>query len=104
MTRSLDLAREIVTDPARYVDWPSALPAAWATLMEARGRRVALDRIATPAHLIDRHGATAGLDDIHAHRAARIRNRIQAHMARIGTTGPAPLILPATAPDTPHDA
>lgn len=85
-------AREIVTDPA-FADQPAILATAWAALMEARGCRVDLDRIARPDHLIDRTGACADVDAFTAGRARRIRDRIRAHAAAIGITRPPPLIL-----------
>lgn len=84
------VAREIVTDPDRFADQPAILGLAWAALMAARGRRVDLDRLGQPGHLVDRTGACEGLSDIMAGRAMRIRAAIA---ARGGATRPAPLIL-----------
>ena len=87
-------ALDIVNDPALYCNYPSVLPCAWETLMHARGNRVDMARIATPRHLIDRHGGASGtIHDLQSGMAARIKARIAARAAKIGHTGPAPLIL-----------
>lgn len=85
-----DQARDLVADPHLAGDLPPAVLAdAWATLMQARGRAVRVDRLGPPRHLIDRNGDCEALSDLMAGRAMRIR----AAIARRGNPRPAPLIL-----------
>ena len=45
-------ARQVLANPAAFHDKPAVLASAWATLMEARGNRVHLERLGPPAHQV----------------------------------------------------
>jgi len=78
------VAFDVVTRPDTYALQPALLAHAWATLKEARGQSVNLDRIAAPAHLIAPAAPPVRRRDAPPHvspaTAERIRARIRAHM------------------------
>jgi hypothetical protein len=90
-------ARDITANPAPYADQPALLQDAWAELKAKRGQSVRFDRIGDPQHVIDRHSACDGIDDLAHNRLHRIRARIAAHVQATGITGPAPLICKGAA-------
>ena len=87
--------RDVLTDPATYCDLPGLFAEAWAAHAATRVRKVDLDQLGPPAHLIAPAEATCA-------SAARIRARIARHVRRRGYAGPAPLILNDAAPATTH--
>ena len=80
-TRSTETARAVVTNPEHFHTQPAVLACAWDILMAERGKRVDLDHLGPPAHLVRTHRANVVADDF-ADRAPRILARIRRHVAQ----------------------
>ena len=74
-------AHAVVTNPETFYDQPDILAVAWELLMAERGKRVELDHLGPPAHLIKTHRANIVADDF-VDRTPRILARIRRHVAQ----------------------
>mgnify|MGYP003149098237 FL=1 len=74
-------ARSVVTNPEQFHCQPTILACAWDILMTERGKRVDLERLGRPAHIVESAPGNPVTVDSEA-RAARIRERIRRHVAK----------------------
>lgn len=74
--------REVIANPGDHAHEPERFRAAWSIELALKGRSFCERRVGAPAHLIAPAAPTP------------LAERIRAHAARIGRTGPTPLICP----------
>lgn len=79
--QTTNTARAVVTNPEHFHSRPAILACAWDILMAARGKRVDLDRLGPPAHIIETKAMNQVLADFDS-RAERIRERIRRHVSQ----------------------
>ncbi len=80
-TRSTETARAVVTNPEHFHKQPAILACAWDILMAERGKRVDLDRLGPPAHIVKAEPFNPVLADFDS-RTPRILARIRQHVAQ----------------------
>jgi hypothetical protein len=83
-TRSTETAHAVVTNPEHFHTRPAILACAWDILMAERGKRVDLDRLGPPAHIVEAKPSNPVLADFDS-RSPRILARIRHHVVQ--TTG-----------------
>ena len=86
-TRSTETAHAVVTNPEHFHTQPAILACAWGILMAERGKRVHLDRLGPPVHIVKAEPFNPVLVDFDS-RAPRILARIRQHVAE-STSGDA---------------
>ena len=80
-------ARQVLANPAAFHDKPAVLASAWATLMEARGNRVHLERLGPPAHRVI-PDVIRPMPSLAERIAARVHNHATVQGYRTAATGP----------------
>jgi hypothetical protein len=86
-TKTIHTAHAIVTNPEHFHTQPAILACAWDILMAERGKRVDLDRLGPPAHIVKAEPFNPVLADFES-RTPRILDRIRQHVAQ-STSGDA---------------
>lgn len=81
ITDSTATARSVVTNPEHFHSRPAILACAWDILMAERGKRVDLDRLGPPAHIVKAEPFNPVLADLD-NRTPRILARIRQHVAQ----------------------
>ncbi|GEM_PF-2473310 len=79
--RSTETAHAVVTNPEHFHTQPAILACAWDILMAERGKRVDLDRLGPPAHIVEAKPSNPVLVDFES-RSPRILARIRHHVAQ----------------------
>lgn len=79
--RSTETAHAVVTNPEHFHTQPAILACAWDILMTERGKRVDLDRLGPPAHIVKAEPFNPVLADFD-NRTPRILGRIRQHVAQ----------------------
>jgi hypothetical protein len=79
--RSTETAYAVVTNPEHFHTRPAILACAWDILMAERGKRVDLDRLGPPAHIVEAKPSNPVLADFDS-RTPRILARIRHHAAQ----------------------
>ena len=85
--RSTETAHAVVTNPEHFHNQPKILACAWDILMAERGKRVDIDRLGPPAHIVEAERFNPVLADFDS-RTPRILARIRQHVAQ-STSGDA---------------
>ena len=80
-SQTTDTARAVVTNPDHFHSRPTILACAWEILMTERGKRVDLERLGQPAHIVRINVLNQVSADFDS-RAERIRERIRRHLAQ----------------------
>ena len=80
-TRSTETAHAVVTNPEHFHTRPAILASAWDIRMAERGKRVDLDRLGSPAHIVKAEPFNPVLADFDS-RTPRILARIRHHVAQ----------------------
>ncbi|MEM5541780.1 hypothetical protein WNY61_03425 [Sulfitobacter sp. AS92] len=76
-----ETARAVVTNPDHFHSRPTIIACAWEILMAERGKRVDLNRLGRPAHIVETKALNQVLADFDC-RAERLRERIRHHVAQ----------------------
>ena len=80
-TSSTETAHAVVTNPEHFHMQPAIIACAWDILMAERGKRVDLERLGPPAHIVKVEASNPVLADFDS-LTPRILARIRHHVAQ----------------------